>query len=100
MDNSLSDIGKVIDMDFEKFKGELVKQRVNVGTMNNLILLLQSTYHELKIRKDEINILYQKGHMTLEESEEVLKGIYAELFKIEEKVVYLKDTVKVLMNVD
>lgn len=41
-------LGRVIDLPFEDFKKELEVQKVNIGVNNNLILLLTSTYNDLR----------------------------------------------------
>lgn len=97
-----STMGKIIDLPLDEFKAELIKQKVNIGTMNNLILNLESIYYDLRRRKDAVLDLVYKG-MRKKEDQEVQKsldGIYAEMTKIEQKVTYLKETVKKLVNVD
>ena len=47
-------IGKIIDLPMEDFERELVEQKVNIGTMNNLILNLEAIYFDLRNRKDVI----------------------------------------------
>ena len=47
-------IGKIVDLPLEDFEKELVRQKVNIGTINNLILNLEGVYYELRTRKDEI----------------------------------------------
>lgn len=96
--NKQSDLGRVVDMPFEKFKDELVKQQVNVGTMNNLILLLSSTYNDLRNRKEAIMNLVFSGKKTENQVAPYLKAIYAEMTKLEQKIVYLKTRVKELLD--
>lgn len=97
-----STIGIVIDMPMEEFKEELVRQRVNIGVMNNLILNLEGSYAELKSRKDSVLDLVFKGMKSKDDPEitKSLEGLYAEMTKIEQKVVYLKQRVKELVDVD
>ena len=52
VEQQTSTIGRIIDMPMEEFKEELVRQKVNIGVMNNLILNLEGSYAELKSRKD------------------------------------------------
>lgn len=96
--NQPSDLGRVVDMPFEKFKDELVKQQVNVGTMNNLILLLSSTYNDLRNRKEAVMNLVFSGKETESQVAPYLKAIYAEMTKLEQKIVYLKTRVKELLD--
>lgn len=97
-DNQPSMIGQIVDMSLEEFKEEIVKQKVNVGTINNLILSLSSTYHELSARKDAVLDLVFKGDKTKEEVTPVLNGLYAEMTKLEQKIVYLKERSKELLD--
>lgn len=95
-------IGKIIDLPIEDFKKELVLQEVNIGTMNNLILNLEGAYFELRTRKDSIIDLVVKGVRTKDDPEikKCLDGLYAEMTKLEQKITYLKQRVKELVNVD
>ena len=93
-------IGKIIDLPLEDFKAELVVQKVNIGTMNNLILNLESIYFDLRQRKDTILKMNFENTIEKAEANDVLNGLYAEMIKIEQKVTYLKERVKELVNVD
>ena len=92
-------IGRIVDMPMEDFKSELVRQKVNVGTMNNLILNLEAIYFDFRQRKDVLMESVFEGRLTKEEIDEPIKGIYAEMTKLEQKIVYLKDRVKELTDV-
>lgn len=91
-------MGKIIDLPLEQFKEELIKQRVNVGTMNNLIIHLTSVYYDLKKRKDDIIASTITGKFRKEDTDSVIKGLYVEMARIEEKVTYLKELTKTLIN--
>ena len=93
-------IGKIIDMSLRDFESELKRQKVNIGTMNNLILNLESAYFELKTRKDAVLTAKFNGTIDSKESEKAMRGLYAEMIKIEQKVTYLKQRVKELVDVD
>lgn len=95
-------MGKIIDLPLDEFKAELIKQKVNIGTMNNLILNLESIYYDLRKRKDAVLDLVFKGLRSREDPDiqKSLDGIYAEMTKIEQKVVYLKELVGKLVDVD
>ena len=82
---SLSAIGRIIDQPMKDFKKTLEKEKTNICTMNNLIHYLNGAYADLRQRK---------------EIEKAVKGIYAELIKIEEKVTYLTEKVKELVVVE
>ncbi len=94
-------IGKIIDLPLEDFKAELVRQRVNIGTMNNLILNLSGAYNELRMRKDGVLDLVFKGGKSKDDPEikKTLDGLYAEMTKVEQKITYLKERVKELVDV-
>lgn len=103
MSEEKSMLGKIIDMSLEDFEKELVEQKVNVGIVNNMILLLEGAYYDLVNGKEALlKIKFDKENNTVsdEEVDEAVKGIYAELTKIEQKVVYLKQRSKDLVDVD
>lgn len=94
-------IGATIDMPLELFKEELIKQKVNVGTMRSLVIMLDTIYADLTVRKDSILELVLKKQRSKDDPEikSALEGIYAEMTKIEEKVTYLKERVNELADV-
>lgn len=103
MSEEKSMMGKIIDMSLEDFEKELIEQQVNIGTVNNMILLLESAYHELAGRKETIlKLKFSKEEKSIsdEEADKAIQGLYAELIKIEQKVTYLKQRSKDLVNVD
>ena len=83
----MSDIGKLVDMPIEEFRREIVDQKVNVGTINTLILNLEGAYHQLIVAKDS---LIASDSRCTEAGINVVEGLYAEMTKIELKVVFLK----------
>lgn len=95
-------IGKIVDLSLEDFEKELIEQKVNIGTINNLILNLESVYHELAGRKEAVLDLVFRGVHSSEDPEikRTLDGLYAELIKTEQKITYLKQRSKELVNVD
>lgn len=92
-------IGKIVDLPMEDFERELVEQKVNIGTMNNLILNLEAIYFDFRQRKDLIMKSVFEGRLTKEETDDVIKGLYAEMTKLEQKITYLKARVKELADV-
>ena len=93
-------IGAIIDMPLKDFEEELIKQQVNIGTINNLILHLESMYFELRTRKDAVIKAKFNGTIEEAESEKAVNGLYAEMIKLEQKITYLKQRSKELINVD
>lgn len=93
-----SELGRVVDMPFNKFKEELEKQKVNIGVNNNLILLLEGAYNELRQRKEAVLDLVLTKKKEKEEVQPVLNGLYAEMTKLEQKIVYLKERSKKLLD--
>lgn len=91
-------IGRIVDMPIDSFKKEIVGQKVSIGIINNLILMLNSTYFELKSRKEAVLDLVFTHKKTKEEMTPVLEGLYAEMVKVEQKVIYLKERSKELLN--
>ena len=72
-------LGRVIDLPFEDFKKELEVQKVNIGVNNNLILLLTSTYNDLRNRKEAVLDLVFTGKKSKDEVKPALEGLYAEM---------------------
>ena len=100
---SITAIGQIIDQPMKDFKKSLEEQHTNVGTMNNLIHYLNGAYADLRQRKDTIMKSMESEDLTNKDRKEIektVKGIYAELIKIEEKVLYLQDRVKELVDVE
>lgn len=100
---SITAIGQIIDLPMKEFKKQLKEQHTNVGTMNNLIHYLNGAYADLRQRKDTIMKSLESENITSKDKKEIektVKGIYAELIKIEEKVVFLQDKVKELIDVE
>ena len=95
-------IGKIVDLPLEDFERELVEQKVNIGTINNLILNLEGAYYELRTRKDAIvKILTDPNTPSTEKDclNKALNGLYAEMIKTEQKITYLKQRSKELSDV-
>lgn len=94
-------IGQIIDLPLEDFKEELVRQQVNIGTINNLILNLEGAYNELRVRKDQILKMVFENKLDIKDPtvDKAFNGIYAEMTKLEIKISYLKEYVKELVNV-
>ena len=100
---SVTAIGQIVDQPMEEFKKSLEEQHTNVGTMNNLIHYLNGAYADLRQRKDTIMKSLDSEDITKRDRKEIektVKDIYAELIKIEEKVVFLQDRVKELIDVE
>ena len=95
--NKVQSIGGLIDLPFDTFKEEVIKQKVPIGVLNNYILLFESSYSELRGRKDAILDLVYSGEKTKDEVQTILEGLYAEMTKLEQKIVFMKDRVSVLM---
>lgn len=93
-------IGKIVDLPLKEFEEELVRQKVNIGTINNLILNLEGAYYELRVRKDAIIKSSFEGNIEKAEAQKVVNGLYAEMIKVEQKITYLKQRSKELINVD
>lgn len=95
-------IGKIIDLSLEDFKEELVRQKVNIGTINNLILNLESVYYELRMRKEGVMNLVFTGVRNKEDPliKKSLDGLYSEMIKVEQKITYLKERHSELVDVD
>lgn len=95
-------ISKIVDMSLEDFERELIEQKVNIGVINNLILNLEGVYYELRVRKDAVLGLVFKGVKSKDDPEikKCIDGLYAEMTKTEQKITYLKQRSKELVDVD
>ena len=98
----VSMIGRIVDMSLKDFEKELIKQKVNIGTINNLILNLEGSYYELRTRKDAVLKLVSDGVRSKDDPEivKIVEGLYAEMVKIEKKITFLKQRRQELVNVD
>lgn len=92
MNESVSELGILIDSPLEEFKDGV--SEYNVGTLNGLINTLTSVYTELEGRKE---VVMSSGNIPLDQKEKAVKGLFAEMLKIEEKVTFLRKRVKDLM---
>lgn len=90
-------LGDVVDMPIEEFK-KYTAFNFNIGTICTCILLLESTYNELVSRKNACLALYARGNDI--SSKKAVLGLYTEMAKIEEKVVFLKSRKQELVNLD
>ena len=96
-------IGSFIDADVEVFKRELIAQKVNIGTISNCILSLESAYNELRERKDAVIKLIKYGDVDTSqryEYQKALQHLYIELQKVEDKIVILKERREELLKLD
>lgn len=102
MSEEKSMIGKIVDLSLADFEKELIEQKVNIGTINNLILNLEAIYHELSGRKEAVLDLVFKKVKSKDDPEikKALDGLYAEMIKVEQKITYLKQRSAELINVD
>ena len=100
---SISAIGQIIDQPMKDFKKTLEKEHTNIGTMNNLIHYLNGAYADLRQRKDTIIKSLDNENLSKKDRKQIektVKDIFIELIKIEEKVIYLQDRVKELIDVE
>lgn len=95
-------IGAIVDMSLSDFERELKRQKANLGTINNLILHLEAVYADLRSRKDGVlDLVFKQGHSKDEPNiKKALEGLYAEMTKTEQKIVYLKQKREKLINLD
>lgn len=93
-------IGQIVDLSLEDFEKELVRQKVNIGTINNLILNLEAVYFDMRARKDAVIKASFEGTIDKTEAQKAVNGLYAEMIKVEQKITYLKQRSEELINVD
>lgn len=90
-------LGGLVDLDQTEFEQRVVSD-CNLGSVNNLTLVLENTYHLLRSQKDSIIDLVTSGKRKKDDPEvnTALSGLYAEMTKIELKVTFLKTRAKEL----
>lgn len=95
----VSELSKIIDYPFEAFKKEVIEQKIPIGQINTTVLILENVYADLRSRKDAVlNLVFTK-QKTKEEVQSALDGLFAEMTKIEQKVVFLKERSKELLDI-
>ena len=90
-----SELEKIIDSSIEDFSKAMKNQ--NIGTIKMLVSVLSNTYSQLVEMK---NAIIKNDEIPLEKKRETIGGIYSELLKIEEKVIFLKSLEKTLQLSD
>lgn len=90
--NEKSELGVLIDCSIEDF--EEAVSSYSVGVIKSLILTLNSVYQELSGRHEAV---LASPTITLGDKETAVKGLFAEMLKIEEKVTYLEKRSKDLI---
>lgn len=92
------DIGGLIDQPFDDFKNYVLNNKVPIGLISGVIFILEDAYATLRSRKDAILELVFTHKKTNEEVHPALECLYAEMTKIEQKVVFLKERRKELLK--
>ena len=90
-----SELEKIIDSSIEDFSKAMKNQ--NIGTIKMLVSVLSNTYSQMVEMK---NAIIKNDEIPLEKKRETIGGIYSELLKIEEKVIFLKSLEKTLQLSD
>lgn len=88
-------IGEIVDCDMESFTTEM--KQYNRGTLISIKDTLSLCYKDLDMR---VKIISSKKDISDDEKKTALEGLFAEMLKIEEKVVYLKKVIEDLKIVD
>lgn len=84
-------LGSLIDSDMQTFEEEISK--CNRGVLITMKDTLSLCYKDLEVR---VKVISNNSEISEEEKIEVYKGIFAELAKIEEKVVFLSKKIEEL----
>lgn len=90
-----SSLGVIIDSSMEAF--EEAMKIYNRGTLISIKDSLSLCYKDLDMR---VKLISAKKELSEEEKKTALEGLFAEMFKIEEKVTYLTKTIEDLKIVD
>lgn len=95
----VSSIAQVVDAPQKQFEQEIIDQHVNVGQLQNMVILLESIYGQLCVQKDMVVNSVTRGERSKDDPQvkSTLEGLYAEMTKIELKVTFLKDRRKELI---
>lgn len=88
-----TELGILIDSPMSVLKEHL--RGKNIGYVRSLIVLMENTYHQLVNLKDTY---LNSPFLSPEKIDSAVSGVYAELFKIEEKIAYLNDYEKTLKS--
>ena len=92
----LSALGVVIDTDLEEFKEDMLKRPV--GELLSLKNLLSLKYNEVKTAFNELTEQAVKlGKSKDPEYVTTLQGMNVQMFKLEQKVLFLNDRISDLM---
>lgn len=96
----VSSIAQVVDAPQDQFEQEIIDQHVNVGQLQNMIILLESIYGQFCVQKDMVVNSVVRGERTKDDPQvkSTLEGLYAEMTKIELKVTFLKNRRKELIH--
>ena len=93
-------VAAIIDMPQEDFEKQVSDENLSIGQISNLTVFLEGVYAQLIHMKDGVMNLVMSGEREKDDPEIVknLTGIYAELTKIELKVVFLKNRRKEIVS--
>jgi hypothetical protein len=86
-DSAKTELGKIIDLNMTDFE-EVIKGR-NLGEILGIRNLLVQTYEGVKEIKDRFLESIKSGKFAPHEVHDELAGLYGQLLKIENKVIYL-----------
>ena len=95
-----TNLGEVIDMDYDEFTNKVEDLAIPVGVLQNLRVVFLASYNNLVERKNAI--IDGIKNNTIENNEEthkIIEGIYAELLKIEDKSTYLVQRISKLLDI-
>lgn len=98
MDKKKVTLGEIVDFPIDDFRKSIVNEKVSVGVINNLIHVMSGAYYDLVHRKNAVLDMLKKGEISKKEAEYTIQGIYAELTKLEQKITYLKERSKELLD--
>lgn len=98
MDKKKVTLGEIVDFPIDGFKKSIVDEKVSIGVINNLIHVMSESYYDLVHRKDAVLDMMKKGKVSKKEAQLTIQGIYVELTKLEQKIVYLRERSKELLD--
>lgn len=93
------DVTELIDMKQKDFESLLIDNHVSLGDLSNLNFYFRSQYQQILIAKDQLVSSISKGEIEdNEQSRTNLNNLYLLLIDLENKVTFLTNRIKELMQ--
>lgn len=100
-DNTLKDMGYLVDMSMRKFKHYIKHKKLNAGQTKMLTTEFETLYVNMVDRKDALVKQAQSldaDSKKRKECEDLINRIYLVLKRLEDRIVWLKERYKHIVN--